>query len=184
MRFLVGQAGHVAADVPDYSRFTLQERLGTFIFILLDVLEQHESFVRSAFPSALSGPLNPFEGAVRGTLGEILDAGDIPTVNRIVVASTASRTVAAGGIVWLIRAWLSDDSEDRQRSTALIDRAVALMAAMMTNPVPQRGVDLLRYGIEAGYLPGFGNRSAGSAEASGAVDPDTDSRDESKGDRS
>lgn len=152
-RFLVEQAAGMAAAVPDYDRFTLQERIGTFVFILLDVLEPHERFVRSTFPSPLTGPLNPFEGAIRKVLPPILDASDVPPVNRFGVTSMPSAAAAANGIVWLIRAWIHDDSDQRQRSTALIDRSLSLMAASMTNPVPQRGVDLLRYGVEAGYLP-------------------------------
>lgn len=152
-RFLVQQAAEMAAGVPNYDRFTLQERIGTFVFILLDVLEQHDRFVRLMFPGPLTGPLNPFEGAIRKVLPPILDASDVPLVNRPGVTSIPSAAAAANGIVWLVRAWINDESEDKQRSTALIDRALSLMAASMTNPVPQRGVDLLRYSVEAGYLP-------------------------------
>lgn len=152
-RFLVEQASEMAAGVPNIDRFTLQERLGTFVFILLDVLEQHIRFVRMTFPSPLTGPLNPFEGAVRKVLPPILDSDDVPAVNRLGVTSMPSAAAAASGIVWLIRAWIGDDSDERQRSTALIDRSLSLMAAAMTNPVPQRGFDLMRYAVEAGYLP-------------------------------
>ncbi|NNF03239.1 MAG: hypothetical protein HKN17_02130 [Rhodothermales bacterium] len=152
-RYMVEVAARQAAGVPEYDRFTLQERLGTFVFILLDVIERHESFVRQTLPSPLTGPLNPFEGSVRRVLRPILDAVDVPSVNRFGVTSAPSAAVAANGIVWLIRAWIRDDSEEKQRSTALIDRSLSLMAASMTNPVPQRGIELLRYGVEAGYLP-------------------------------
>lgn len=152
-RFVVQQAAEMAAGVPNYDRFTLQERIGTFVFILLDVLEQHDRFIRLMFPGPLTGPLNSFEGAVRNVLPPILDASDVPSINRVGVTSIPSAAAAANGIVWLVRAWINDGSAEKQRSTALIDRALSLMAASMTNPVPQRGVDLLRYGVEAGYLP-------------------------------
>jgi len=152
-RFLVEQAAEMAAGVPNFDQFTLQERLGTFVFILLDVLEQNARFIEAAYPSPLTGPLNPFEGAIRKVLPSILDAPDVPTVNRFGVTSVPSAAAAANGIGWLIRAWISDESEEKQRSTALIDRSISFMAASMANPVAQRGVDLVRYGVEAGYLP-------------------------------
>ena len=49
--------------------------------------------------------------------------------------------------------WLKDRSSDRERSTALVDRLIAFFAELVSNRGIERGLDIIRYAVEAGYLP-------------------------------
>jgi hypothetical protein len=77
----------------------------------------------------------------------------VPGINYVVVDTDVTRFVIAESIVQMIGTWLKDESSDRARATALIDRVLALLSEIMTNRVPERAVDLVRYAVEAGYLP-------------------------------
>ncbi|MBT8399600.1 MAG: TetR/AcrR family transcriptional regulator [Rhodothermia bacterium] len=141
------------AEIPDLDRLPLQDRLGTFCFMLLDLLETRLDFVRPTYRYHAAGCGSPFHHRLRDALKVELSAADVPGVNYVVVDTEAARFVIAESIVQMIGVWLEDESPDRERATALIDRVLALLAEIMTNRVPQKTVDLVRYAVEAGYLP-------------------------------
>ena len=90
--------------------------------------------------------------AVREVLVRITDAPDIPGINRLTVDSSVARYVLAESVIQLVGASLRDATDDRQKSAALIDRTVALLAEVSTNRIPQRLIDLAKYSYEAGYF--------------------------------
>ncbi len=141
------------AGVPDNDSLLLQDRLGTFCFMLLDQLESRLDFVRPTFRYHAACFSAPMHRRLRDALKSELSAPDVPGVNYLVLDTDATRFVISESIVQMISVWLDDESADRERATALIDRVLALVADIVTNPIPQKTVDLVRYAVEAGYLP-------------------------------
>ena len=82
-----------------------------------------------------------------------MHAVDVPGVNRMVSDTAPVRFVVAEIIVQLLSTSLADESDGRERSAALADRTLAWAASVLTSPVPGKSVDLVRYAVEAGYLP-------------------------------
>lgn len=145
--------GEQLAGLPDYETLPLQDRLGTFCFMLLDVLESRLPFVQATFRHQAAGFGTPFHDRLQESLGQVLKAPNLPGVNTLLVDTGAARFVLAESVVQMIGAWLRDDSDDRARATALIDRILALLSEILTNRVPEKAIDLFRYAVEAGYLP-------------------------------
>lgn len=150
---VVNRVVQEAADIPDLDTMPLQDRLGTFCFMLLDQLETRLDFVRATFRYHAARWSSPFHHRLRKALETELLAADVPGVNYVVVDTDATRFVIAESIVQMIQVWLDDESAEGERATALIDRVLALTAEIITNRVPQKTVDLVRYAVEAGYLP-------------------------------
>ncbi len=142
-----------SAGIPELDNLPLQDRLGTFCFMLLDQFEPRLEFVRPTFRYHAACLNSPFHHRLREALRTELSASDVPGVNYFVLDTDATRFVIAESIMQMISVWLEDESADRERATALIDRILALLSAIMTNGVPQKMVDLVRYSVEAGYLP-------------------------------
>ena len=142
-----------AGAVGDFDSLSLQDRLGTFCFLLLDQLEDRLVFARSTYRHHAACFSCPFHRRLRGALSRVLSGPDVPGVNYLLVDTDAARFVVAESIVQMIHIWLHDESPDRERATALIDRVLALVAEIMTNRVPDKTADLVRYAVEAGYLP-------------------------------
>lgn len=128
-----------------------QERLAAFFFMLLDGLEE-AGIDASSFNRDASGFGSDFHEALRAQLEEVLDAVDVPGINRFVTDTTPARFIVAEILVQLLSTSLADDSEGRERSAALADKTLAWAASVVTNPVPSKTVDLARYAMEAGYL--------------------------------
>lgn len=150
--------------IEEQSGSTFGERIEALTFILLDSLEpfpgvDHVLFRRYAAP---------LRSHFRDQLGKSVEAAttarDVPAVNLLVVDSAASRWVLAETIIRLVEESLADDTADRSRSAALVDRSLAVVTAVATDPVAQRVTDLVRYAWEADYLPFRRFMSSGSAD--------------------
>ena len=139
-------------DVPDAASWPASERLTAFFFMMLDSLEGAEVSA-STFNREASGFSSSFQEALRARLVDVMNADDVPGVNRLLSDTAPVRFIVAEILVQLLSTSLSDDTDGRERSAALADRTLAWAASFLTSPVPGKSVDLVRYAVEAGYLP-------------------------------
>jgi len=142
--------------IPGSSEWIVGERLKAFYFMLLDAIEGmlsgHEDG-GSLFRRDASGVVSPFQSALREALSSVQQAPDVSMINQWVTDSSPARFVTAEIMVQLIQTALNDDTEGRERSAALADRVLTACASVQSSPIPSDGVDVLRYAVEAGYLP-------------------------------
>lgn len=154
----VKQAQGQLATIEESGGWPLSERLSAFFFMLLDAVEEVAAAADGdtparAFRREASGWFSPFQEELRGALPGIGASSDVHGVNRWLAELAPNRAVVAEVMVQLLQAALEDESEDRQRSAALADRVLTVLASVWSTPIPSQVVDLLRYSIEAGYLP-------------------------------
>lgn len=124
-----------------YEDFTVEERLASFYYILLDALAEHRGFVQQTFDSRVRYN-SSFRSEVRAALRTILTDDRIPQPNRLVTGFWPVHEVLTEVTFALIRHWISDESADQAATTALIDRLVAFVAELVTFGGVSRGVDL------------------------------------------
>ena len=148
----VFEAGIAASELPGAAEAGFAERLEAFCFVLLDVLDEFPGIGPRVFSAYAAGFVGKFRDAVSVVLVRITSAPDVPGVNRLTVNTSVTRYVLSEAVIQLVEASLRDTTADRQKSAALIDRAVALVAEISTNRIAQRLVDLAKYSYEAGYL--------------------------------
>lgn len=134
----------------------VSERLGAFFFLLLDAIEEagrDDSDMSDSFDGAVGGVASEFRKSLRSALAMVMDASDIPGVNRLVTETAPVRFVVSELIIQLLSTSVADTTEDGQRSAALADKTIAFAASLLASPVASNAVDLARYSVEAGYLP-------------------------------
>lgn len=146
------------AGIPESGTWPLSERLSAFFFLLLDTVEERavEAAPEApalAFRREAAGWFSSFQENLRGVLPEVGSSTDVHGVNRWLAELAPNRAVVAEIMVQLLQSALEDESEDRQRSAALADRVLTVLASVWSTPIPAQVVDVLRYSIEAGYLP-------------------------------
>lgn len=157
VRWFANLVPRCEALVAELAPATVEDRLGAFAFVMLDLLEEEPEFVSMAFDdyAALWG--SAYRAALAETLPRILESGEIPAVNQFVLTAPPSSWVAVEAFVRMVQAWVDDRSDNRDRSTALIDRLVRFYAEIATNQTVSRGIDVVRYAAEAGYIPFVGD---------------------------
>lgn len=137
----VDQYHLLSAATEGYDDFTVEERLASFYYILLDALAEHRAFVQETFDSRVRYD-SSFRSEVRAALRTILTDDRIPQPNRLVTGFWPVHEVLTEVTFALIRHWISDESADQAATTALIDRLVAFVAELVTFGGVSRGVDL------------------------------------------
>jgi len=137
----VDQYHLLSAATEGYDDFTVEERLASFYYILLDALAEHRAFVQETFDSRVRYD-SSFRSEVRAALRTILTDDRIPQPNRLVTGFWPVHEVLTEVTFALIRHWISDESTDQAATTALIDRLVAFVAELVTFGGVSRGVDL------------------------------------------
>jgi len=137
----VDQYHLLSAATEGYDDFTVEERLASFYYILLDALAEHRTFVKQTFDSRVRYN-SSFRSEVRAALRTILTDDRIPQPNRLVTGFWPVHEVLTEVTFALIRHWISDESADQAATTALIDRLVAFVAELVTFGGVSRGVDL------------------------------------------
>lgn len=148
------RAADQVAQAPGSETWPVRERLTAFFFMVLDALEDLQLPDATAHFNREASPFgSAFHGALRDALRDMVDAPDVPTMNRVVCRWGPSRFVAAETMVQLLSISLADTSPDRQRSAGLVDRTLDFVSTVMANPIPSRAADLARYAAEAGYVP-------------------------------
>ena len=137
----------VRATLDGYDAFTLEERLATFIFLMFDFLEEQEAFVKQTFRPYLleHRAALRFRDDLQQTVATLLDADDIPSVNRFVTEAAWLHAALARAYLELVHFWLEDDSPQRQKTVALTDKVVAFFVELATFRGIERGVDLAKY---------------------------------------
>ncbi|MEF8795715.1 MAG: hypothetical protein V5A22_02560 [Salinivenus sp.] len=137
----VDQYHLLSAATEGYDDFTVEERLASFYYILLDALAEHRAFVQETFDSRVRYT-SSFRSEVRAALRTILTDDRIPQPNRLVTGFWPVHEVLTEVTFALIRHWISDESTDQAATTALIDRLVAFVAELVTFGGVSRGADL------------------------------------------
>jgi len=154
----VEQARAQLESIEEAASWPLSERLTAFFFMVLDAVEEQAVAVEPDAPAVTfrrdaSGWFSPFQEALRSTLPVIGASSDVHGVNRWLAEWAPNRAAVAEVMVQLVQTSLEDDSEERQRSAALADRVLTVLASAWSTPIPAQVLDVLRYSIEAGYLP-------------------------------
>ncbi|MGB1374261.1 MAG: hypothetical protein ACPG8N_00880 [Rhodothermales bacterium] len=154
----VAEAQQQLEHIPDAANWPLSERLGAFFFILLDAVEECATkedvdHPAGAFRRSAAGWFSPFQESLREALPSVGVSKDVSGVNRWLAEFAPNRVVMAEVMVQLIEASLEDETDDRQRSAALADRVLTVLTGLWSTPIPSQVVDVIRYSIEAGYLP-------------------------------
>jgi AcrR family transcriptional regulator len=144
------------SEVPDVESMPLEERVGTYLFMLLDLFEADGDFAPRTFAKRAGRWGSPFRTLLDQDVAALLESTDVPGVNRFALTWMPIRAVLVEALVDTIELWLADESPERERATALVDRLVAFCAELATSRGLERGLDIARYAAGAGYIPFVG----------------------------
>jgi AcrR family transcriptional regulator len=143
----VDQYRLLSAATEGHEDFTVEERLASFYYILLDALAEHRAFVQATFDGRVRYR-SSFRGEVRAVLRTILTDDRIPQPNRLVTGFWPVHEVLTEVTFAVVRHWIADETEDQAATTALVDKLVAFVAELVTFRGVSRGVDLAWYIVQ------------------------------------
>jgi AcrR family transcriptional regulator len=126
---------------PVFAEYTAREKLLAFYFTLIDVLKEHEGFSRYYLRSAHYLPQPSFlklsKDTYRRFIGQIIafgkESGEV--VDRFVLSDQYDEIIWFQ-LLFILKFWSDDDSEDSQMTDAAIEKAVNTIFDLMgRNPI-------------------------------------------------
>jgi AcrR family transcriptional regulator len=139
---VIDQYHLLTAATEGYEEFTVEERLASFFYIVLDALAEQRAFVQETFDTSVRYN-STLRADVRTALRDLLTDDRIPQPNRLVTGVWPVHEVLTEVTFAVIRHWTSDETENQAATTALVDKLVAFVAELVTFRGVSRGVDLV-----------------------------------------
>ena len=134
-----------------YERFTFEERLATFLYILIDALGEQRAFVQDTFDSPLRRSAD-VRSQICTELQRLVSNETVPDSNQYVAKQPVVLSLCTEAVMRIIRFWIHDGSPQQQATTALIDKLVGFTADVVTFRGVERGADLAWYAAKVDVL--------------------------------
>lgn len=134
-------------EIEDFNTYTLSEKLSNFMYASLDLLGEKKEFIQMSFDSLIrcSYTKTPFEKEAESVLTDFikndqgLSAGSQLLLNRLLYEVMLQK------YLYIIGYWLTDDSENKERTIEFIDKLTAFIQEILYNKVADQGFELLKF---------------------------------------
>lgn len=137
----------LTSEIPDYSSFSVSEKLSHLFLSLVEQFGEHREFVLKTYPAMILRNFSPsgFEKEFRKAIQSILQSDPkISSVYRIIPNAILHRlfTVPLTGIIYF---WMNDKSREYEDTLALVDKWASFTEELLYSHLADKGLDLARF---------------------------------------
>ncbi len=149
-------------EIEDFESYTISEKLSNFIFTTFDMMEDRREFVEDTFEKMIfkKGCNSEFHQEVTALFKHFFTTDGRIAVSAGFVMKNYFYEFIAREYLDIIKFWLNDDSDGKERSFALTDKLTGFTEEVVYNKVIDKGFDLAKYLIShaglAKNIPLFG----------------------------
>tara|TARA_R100000781_G_scaffold33198_2_gene24106 strand:- start:1034 stop:1735 length:702 start_codon:yes stop_codon:yes gene_type:complete len=149
-------------EIEDFDSYSISEKLSNFIFTSFDMLDDRKEFVEDTFEKMVfkKGCNSEFHHEVTALFKHFFTTDGRIAVSAGFVMKDYFYEFIAKEYLHIIKFWLEDDSNGKERSFALTDKLTGFVEEVVYNKVLDKGFDLAKYLIShaglAKNIPLFG----------------------------
>ncbi len=143
----VSQYVEMISDIQDFGDFTTAEKISNFLYTLFDILDEQETFVRQTYLRYIyhAWMKTGFQDHIEQLYRSFIDDDErIPSFNKS-IAGTPLYRILGRTSMWIVSYRLDDDSPQKEKTMALVDKITALTDEVLTNSVPDKTIDLITF---------------------------------------
>jgi len=139
------------SEIDDFDSYSISEKLSNFAFTLFDMMDERREFVEDTFDKYVwtCSSKSEFQKLIKSLFKDFFTSdGKIAT----------SAGFFMGGLFYsslkiqflsLIKFWLDDNSEGRERTFALTDKITGFIEELIYSKIVDKGFDLAKYSMSA-----------------------------------
>jgi AcrR family transcriptional regulator len=149
-------------EIEDFDSYSISEKLSNFIFTSFDMLDDRKEFVEDTFEKMVfkKGCNSEFHHEVTALFKHFFTTDGRIAVSAGFVMKDYFYEFIAKEYLHIVKFWLEDDSDGKERSFALTDKLTGFVEEVVYNKVLDKGFDLAKYLIShaglAKNIPLFG----------------------------
>ena len=134
-------------EIDDFETYSISEKISNFVFTLFDMLDEHHEFVEDTFDALV------FQRKSKSSFHT-----EATQVFKHFFTTDANIAVSAGFVMkdyfyefiakeylHIVKFWLNDGSEGKERTFALTDKLTAFVEELVYNKTIDKGFDLAKY---------------------------------------
>lgn len=141
----------MVGEIEDFDSYSISEKLSNFIFTLFDMMDDRREFVEDTFRKyewKCTGN-SEFQEEVKHLFKDFFTSdGNIATSAGFLIGDLFYSSLKTQ-YLFLIKFWLEDDSEDRERTFALTDKITGFIEELVYSKIVDKGFDLAKYSLGA-----------------------------------
>jgi len=144
---LVYQYWAMTEEIEGFEDYSLSEKFSNFIYTLFDMMSESPYFVDDTFNKYIlsKGYSSEFHKEVTALFKDFLTSDGEIAVSAGFFMKDYSYKILASQYLFLIRSWLNDESEDKERTLALSDKLTSLLQEAVYNKTVDKSFDLVKY---------------------------------------
>lgn len=141
----------MVGEIEDFESYTISEKLSNFTFTLFDMMDERRAFVEETFYKYewKCSSATAFQKEVKALFQEFFTSdGRISTSAGFFMGDLFYASLKKQ-YLYLIKFWIEDESEGRERSFALTDKITGFIEEVVYSKVVDKGFDLFKYSMSA-----------------------------------
>ena len=134
-------------EIDEFHRLLISEKLGNFIYTMLEMFSDHKLFVKDTFTRlvACKGVKSDFADEVSAVYEDFLTRdGNLSITAGLVTRPLFYRWMTTQFIA-LIEFWIRDTSTNKERTIGLVDKACSLFEDVLYSELIDKGLDFSKY---------------------------------------
>lgn len=139
------------SEIDDFDSYSISEKLSNFAFTLFDMMGERRVFVEDTFEKYVwhCSSKSEFKQEIRTLFKDFFTSdGNISTSAGFFIGNLFYNSLATQ-FLYLIKFWLEDESEDRERTIALTDKITGFIEELVYSKIVDKGFDLAKYSLSA-----------------------------------
>ncbi len=144
---LVFQYWAMIDEIEDFENYAISEKFSNFIYTMFDLMSEKMSFVEDTFDKYVlrKGSNSEFHAEATSLFKEFLTTdGNIAVSAGFFMGDFYYKTLTTQ-YLFLIKYWLNDSSDNKERTLALADKLSSLFEEIVYNKAIDKGFDLVKF---------------------------------------
>jgi len=144
---LIFQYWAMVDEIENFDEYVISEKISNFIFTMFDLMSEKEKFVNDTFDKFVFSIYGDSEFHEETTvlIKEFLTTdGNIAVSAGFFMGDFYYKTIATQ-YLFLIKYWMNDSSENKERTLALVDKLSSLFEEIVYNKTIDKGFDLIKF---------------------------------------
>jgi len=141
----------MVGEIDDFDSYSISEKLSNFMFTLFDMMKEKRLFVMETFYKYewKCSSNSEFQKEIKELFKDFFTTdGNIATSAGVFMGDLFYASLTSN-YLYLIKFWLEDDSEDQERTFALIDKITGFIEELVYSKIVDKGFDLAKYSLGA-----------------------------------
>jgi len=139
------------SEIDDFDSYSISEKLSNFAFTLFDMMDERREFVEDTFDKYVwtCSSKSEFQKLIKSLFKDFFTSdGKIATSAGFFMGDLFYSSLKIQ-FLSLIKFWLDDNSEGRERTFALTDKITGFIEELVYSKIVDKGFDLAKYSMSA-----------------------------------